>query len=97
MTCESSIGTSVLVPLEGFEDMEYTTNEPNTSLFFKNSGHPSSRATLSIGKHRLISLVGGIASGDSEWLRQPVVQVENNILIIIQGDSKKAIQLSSFI
>lgn len=91
--CDSDIGTSILIPLEGFDDMEYTINEPNTSLFFKSSGHPSSRANLSVGNHRLISLVGGIATQDEEWLHQPIVKVSDGTVTVIHGNSQKEVKL----
>lgn len=93
LICESSIGTSILIPIIGFEEVEYTVNEPNTNLFFKYSGHPSSKTKIKTGKHRLISLVGGIASGDEQWLTQPTVVVDDNILTLVQGESRNQIKL----
>lgn len=93
LICEAEIGTSEFISIEGYESIEFTINEPNTSLFFKHSGHPSAKATLEPGKHRLISLVGGIAKEDSINLQQPVVKVENNTLFMTQGGSKKHIDL----
>lgn len=52
---------SMIIPVEGFEKRgEIVFPEPNTSLFFPRSVYPNLSQTISPGKYRFISLVGGI-------------------------------------
>lgn len=74
--CESSIGTTSMTAIKGFENPMMQQTEPNTNLFFQRSHYPRLEKTLEVGSHRLISLVGG-TEGVS---KPPDVQLQDELL-----------------
>lgn len=58
--------TSRIIGIEGYDTAEIIRPEVNTSLFFPRSSFPSLKKQLTAGKHRLISLVGGIVNEGKE-------------------------------
>ena len=84
--CQSSIGTSSIITIEGFENPMMQQTEPNTNLFFSRSHYPRLEKTLTIGSHRLISLVGGTEKPG----KPPEIQLQEDSLIIsYQGVLKR--------
>ncbi|MHC5216181.1 DUF2264 domain-containing protein [Enterococcus sp. LJL128] len=52
--------TSKIINIEDFEEAYIVQPEPNTSLFFPRTSFPYLKKQLPSGRHRLISLVGGL-------------------------------------
>lgn len=52
----STIGTTAIVPLKGYQEVQGVFAEPNTNLLFQNSQYLVAKAFLKKGQHVLISL-----------------------------------------
>lgn len=88
---QSSVGTSSIFALETFSQPIVQNVEPNTNLFFKRSTYPTVEATLPIGEHRLISLVGGSATTEEQVV--PEVYIEANTILIRYKGKEKLVNL----
>lgn len=84
LSCQTSMGQTAIYNVVGYESAELVITEPNTSLFFSKSTFPKLGVKLAPGRHRLISLVGGIPQqGVSE---KPQVEVVERTIIVRQND-----------
>ncbi|OEG10704.1 hypothetical protein BCR25_08710 [Enterococcus termitis] len=61
---------SQIVAVEGYEQSLLIQPEANTSLFFQRTSLPCLKKALSVGKHRLICLVGGVVSAQEKERRE---------------------------
>lgn len=83
----SSLGTSVIVNIKGFDKGEVVRLEPNTNLLYPRTYLPALKAKLAPGQHLLISLVGGLTSPEKRpkvWLTDTQVIISGNQSVTIE-------------
>lgn len=79
---KTSIGTSKIEGIIGYEKADVVRTEPNTNLFYPRTMLPFVSAEISSGKHLLVSLVSGTLPG--ETVIQPVIEQKGQKLLIQQ-------------
>lgn len=88
---QSSVGISSIESVLGYDQGLVIRPEPNTNLLYNRTLLPVLKAYLSVGKHLLISIVGGITD-EALQSPKPVVDV-NNQEVIIQAQKRLVIAL----
>lgn len=80
----SSIGTSTITAIQGFEKADIIRTEPNTNLLYPLTILPYLSTKLEAGQHCLISLVSGILP--DETFDKPEIIVSASSVLIKQKD-----------
>lgn len=81
--CQSTVGTSGIIPVKGYSKAAVIRTEPNTNLFFPLTKLPYAKAHLTPGKHLLVAVIAGFMP-DETW-QEPSVFQEDGVLIIRQS------------
>ncbi|MDR2976231.1 MAG: DUF2264 domain-containing protein [Streptococcaceae bacterium] len=90
-SCTTSLGTSIVTNVTGFDRAEVIRTEPNTNLLYPRTYLPTLGAKLSQGNHLLVSVVGGLTSAEE----QPKVTVTED-QIIIEGKRRVLVKRDQF-
>lgn len=79
----SSVGLSEITAISGFEDGQAVVirPEPNTNLLYERTLMPVLQTKVAIGKHLLVSLVGGILK-EAIQSDKPIITVEESQTIV---------------
>ncbi|MBS7577676.1 MULTISPECIES: DUF2264 domain-containing protein [unclassified Enterococcus] len=88
---QSSVGISSIEAVLGYDQGIVIRPEPNTNLLYNRTLLPVLKAQLSVGKHLLISIVGGITD-EALQSPKPVVEI-NNQEVIIKAQKRLVISL----
>jgi len=88
----SSIGTSEITAVKGFDTALVVRPEPNTNLLFERTLLPVLRAELGRGSHLLVSIVGGVLPTSNEM--RPEVQVTKHKVIITTAEKEVMVNIT---
>ncbi len=65
-------GTSGIVALAGYDEVELVAPEPNTNLLYPRTLLPTLRGKLSPGEHMLVcAVLGAVVAGEAKWADVP--------------------------
>jgi hypothetical protein len=90
---KNSVGLSYIAAVAGYESASIVNPEANTSLFFQLTSYPCLKASIKKGSTLLISLVGGVESGNTEEI--PEVTFENNTLKVTENGTSHIVSIES--